>query len=41
MGGTVNKGDTTTPSHLDWEETRQVTREALQQKAALEDNPQR
>ena len=41
MGGTVSKGDTTTPSHLDWEETRQVTGEALQQKAALEDNPQR
>ena len=41
MGGTVSKGDTTTPSHLDWEETRQVTGETLQQKATLEDNPQR
>ena len=41
MGGPISNAYTTSPSRLDSEETGQVTWEALQQKAALEDNPQR
>lgn len=41
MGGIPSVMETAPPSHPDSEETRQVTREALQQKAALEDKPQR